>query len=130
MTENVARPISRETAMTLFEFYPIFDRTHERFATGFNCEEGWVALIARAARKFTQMEFTGLRIIGIKEKIGKLVVEVRHTDMRNESLIREIQDHYWRLSRMYCERCGARKGPNQDCCKPMNSLRAMGRGSL
>lgn len=107
----------------LFDAYPIFDRNHERFSTGFNCEDGWFDLIGDLGEDLTKSYFKDLRVIGVKEKFGKIMIDVVYSDYDEALFINSILMRYGNKSTFICERCGALKKPTEDHCKPMNALR-------
>lgn len=108
----------------LFDTYPIFDKNHERFSTGFNCEDGWFNIVEGLGRRLTLVvKVDELKVIGIKEKFGGLVIDVEyHDDNWSDQNIDSILRVFYDSSLYTCERCGADKKSTEDHCKPMNAL--------
>ncbi len=106
----------------LFRNYPIFDRKHERFETGFNCEDGWFDLVEFVGQWLPFARIPGLKVIGIKEKFGRIVIDVEFTDEEDEFKINLLLEGIMEDSASICERCGEDKDSQKDHCKPMNAL--------
>ena len=115
-----------EKEKLLFATYPIFDRTHERFRTGFNCEDGWFGLISEIAKWLPYANFSGLKIVGVKEKFGRIIIDFRNSDKDEVLAISNILDGYTEYSATICEQCGEFKNPLRDHCKSMNAFQPRG----
>ena len=104
----------------LFKVHPIFDRNHERFSTGFNCEDGWFNLLDRIGYWLKFANFANLKIVGVKEKFGHMVIDIEHSNKDESFKINIVLGRIYQDSALICERCGARKKPLEDHCKPMS----------
>lgn len=106
----------------LWNEFPVFDRNHERFKTGFNCEDGWFTLLQGLGRQLTMTNIARkkeIKVVGVKEKTGALIIDVEPSDPK-DYFVKGILNRLYEESLSICERCGVPKEPNKDHCKLMN----------